>query len=193
MGPRSLFGPSAVELFRPKYTDANKQHPRGNGGVTNRYWWTQSIFHAELNVVLAEGTRAKDLKVVITGSSIELSVRGVVAMCGKLYAPVKRDASLLWNLEDEDDYVTFQLHASKVTESWWKSFMQGDPEIDETKVEHSVLISEYEPAARQEMLQVIEKEQLKQVGLQNLERARAELAAAQGLPPPDAGDDADMD
>ena len=67
-------------------TEQGKQIPMGNGGITNRYWWTQTLGEAtvyvDLRVSASEPAvsmspskcRAKDLEVSISASHLRVAV-----------------------------------------------------------------------------------------------------------------------
>ena len=149
--------------MRVRYTKDGKQVPIGNGGVTPRYYWTQTVNEATVYVDVPPGTRSKDVECVIQPRRLKLRVRGAGAATGgtgackaaadgggapgrgddkgeegdgdlifdgELPSAVSRDDSM-WSLNDG---TTVVISFEKTTKSWWKSVVEGDPEIDTSKV-----------------------------------------------------------
>lgn len=150
-----------------RYTKDGKQVPIGNGGVTPRYYWTQTVNEATVYVDVPPGTRSKDIECVIQPRRLKLRVRGAGAagtgagarkaaaggeggaldgggsgkggeghddgdliFDGELPSAVSREDSM-WSLNDG---TTVVISFEKTTKSWWKSVVEGDPEIDTSKV-----------------------------------------------------------
>lgn len=93
------------------------------------------------------GTRARDVSCVIQPRRLNLRVRRAgagngsgsgggggddadVVIDGELPSAVSRENSM-WSL---DDGKTVVISFEKTTRSWWKNVVEGDPEIDTTKV-----------------------------------------------------------
>ena len=47
----------------------------GNGGVTDKYDWTQTLAEATMNVFLPDNTKAKDLLVIIKQKSLKVALK----------------------------------------------------------------------------------------------------------------------
>lgn len=145
--------------MRVRYTKDGKQVPIGNGGVTPRYYWTQTVNEATVYVDVPPGTRSKDVECVIQPRRLKLKVRGAGTATGgareaageggalgrggkgeerdgdlifdsDLPSAVSREDSM-WSLNDG---TTVVISFEKTTKSWWKSVVEGDPEIDTSKV-----------------------------------------------------------
>lgn len=148
--------------IRVRYTKEGKQVPIGNGGVTPRYYWTQTVSEATVYVDVPPGTRSKDVHCVIQPRRLKLRVRGAgpavaaaapapapgaagalnrsekearddeydVIFDGELPSAVSREGSM-WSLNDG---TTVVISFEKTTKSWWKSVVEGDPEIDTSQV-----------------------------------------------------------
>lgn len=128
--------------MRVRYTEDGKQVPIGNGGVTPRYYWTQTITEATVYVDVPEGTRSKDVCCVIEPRRLRLSVRGAgvaaglgaeegdIIINGEMPTAVSREDSM-WSLSDGKSVV---ISLEKTKRSWWQNVVEGDPEIDTTKV-----------------------------------------------------------
>lgn len=152
--------PAAGGVMRVRYTKDGKQVPIGNGGVTPRYYWTQTVDEATVYVDVPPGTRSKDVECVIQRRRLKLRVRGAgeatggackaageggalgrdgkegekgdgdLIFDGELPSAVSREDSM-WSLNGG---TTVVISFEKTTKSWWKSVVKGDPEIDTSKV-----------------------------------------------------------
>lgn len=165
---RSTNPTTAAGGMRVRYTDDGKQIPIGNGGVTPRYYWTQTVTEATVYVDVPPGTRSKDVSCVIQPRRLRLKVRGAgkaaaaaaaaapgaqgepgvaakaaagadgqrcehdedVIFDGALPSTVSREDSM-WSLNDGKTVV---ISFEKTMKSWWKSVVEGDPEIDTSQV-----------------------------------------------------------
>lgn len=137
--PQSGAAPGGIRVH---YTEDGKQVPIGNGGVTPRYYWTQTIGEATVYVDVPPGTRSKDVSCVIEPRRLKLVVRGAgnategrysdMLIEGELPSAVSREESM-WSLVDGKTVV---ISFEKASRSWWKSVVEGDPEIDTTQVMH---------------------------------------------------------
>ena len=162
---------SGSNNIRVRYTDSGKQVPIGNGGVTPKYYWTQTVSEATVYIHVPPGTRSKDVSCLIQPRRLKLKVRGAgatatattetsasapaamapaapnghegaapedgdVIIDGELPSAVSREGSM-WSLNDGNTVV---ISFEKATRSWWKSVVEGDPEIDTSKVSHCCII-----------------------------------------------------
>ena len=110
------------------------QVPMGNGGVTERYWWNQTLHHVVINIPLERGTRGSDIAVRVDAGSLKVSTKTTEApiLVGNLDANV-RSSEVVWTLDKELALLTIEL--DKVDESWWKCCLKGDACIDTTLVD----------------------------------------------------------
>lgn len=169
--PNAAVVAAAAGNVRVSYTEDGKQVPIGNGGVTPRYYWTQTVNEATVYVDVPPGTRSKDVCCVIQPRRLKLSVRGAGAAAaataaavtstagaegapagrkggnenghdgdvifdGELPSAVSREDSI-WSLNDG---TTVVISFEKTTKSWWKSVVDGDPEIDTSQVSSIVVL-----------------------------------------------------
>ena len=49
--------------------------PIGNGGVTDKYYWTQTLYELTVYADVPKGTRAKDVHCDISPNSLELRLK----------------------------------------------------------------------------------------------------------------------
>ena len=73
--------------------------PIGNGGITDRYYWTQTIYETTVYIELPLGTSSRDVLCSITPSRLSVGLKGEAPVLdGAL--PYKINASdSMWNLE----------------------------------------------------------------------------------------------
>ena len=63
-------------------TEAGKLVPLGNGGFTDKYYWTQSLEEITVYVEIPHGTRGKHVDCEIHASRMKLAVKGEVHLEG---------------------------------------------------------------------------------------------------------------
>lgn len=125
-----------------------------NGGDMKDYKWSQTATEVEIKVALSEQTIAKHVKVDIRSDHIKVEIlhpEKKVCVCsmisiawsylylinlqvvldGKLIERVKVDDSI-WNVDRETSILCINLEKSR--ELMWKSVLEGEEEIDLTKV-----------------------------------------------------------
>ncbi|CAN0299678.1 unnamed protein product [Ectocarpus sp. 6 AP-2014] len=189
-----------------RYTKDGKQVPIGNGGVTDRYYWTQTVNEATVYVDVPPGTRSKDVSCVIQPRWLKLKVRGAgaaggagaaaaaaaaaagaaaagaedVVFDGELPSAVSREDSM-WSLNDGKTVV---ISFEKTTKSWWKSVVEGDPEIDTSKVDSTTKISEYDGETQGAIRKIMFDQRQKSLGLPTSDELNADalLERAKVLP-----------
>ena len=105
----------------------------GNGGTTDNYVWTQTL--SELNVTFSVpiGTKSRMLDVDIRNQHLRVGLKGQEPIVdGPLHKRVIVDDSF-WTLEDNRE-IAINLQKDNKME-WWKCVIQGDPEINTSKVQ----------------------------------------------------------
>lgn len=110
-----------------------------NGAVTDKYYWSQSLAEVTLEIEVEQGCRAKDIQVDLTGTRLSAKCRGNTVLEGKLHEKILVEDSV-WHLDD--NRVVFSME--KVRHTWWKCVLEGDQEIDTTKVESTRSMEEYD-------------------------------------------------
>eukprot|EP00932_Pfiesteria_piscicida_P002433 SRR837773.12369.p1 GENE.SRR837773.12369~~SRR837773.12369.p1 ORF type:complete len:360 (-),score=71.44 SRR837773.12369:56-1072(-) len=110
-----------------------------NGAVTDRYHWSQSIRDLTLEVEVGE-CRAKDVQVIATATRLTVKCKGNVILEGKLHEKVNTEETM-WHLDNSTQVV---INLEKQRETWWKCVLEGDEEIDTTKVESTRRMDEYD-------------------------------------------------
>ncbi|CUI14381.1 Hypothetical protein, putative [Bodo saltans] len=106
----------------------------GNGFAYENYVWSQTLQEAEVRVPLpVTNAKSKMLDVEITNTHLRVGLKGKDAVVnGELFARVKCDDSM-WTLEDGKTVVIHLVKANNM--EWWKTIIQGDPEVDLQKVQ----------------------------------------------------------
>mmetsp|Transcript_12305 Transcript_12305/g.17875 ORF Transcript_12305/g.17875 Transcript_12305/m.17875 type:complete len:333 (+) Transcript_12305:23-1021(+) len=114
--------------------------PIHNGGITDKYSWTQTLQELQVvitaqNLGLAEGLplRSRDLTVDVKKKHLTISLKGKEALIdAELHKDVKT-GDVIWTVEDSSKLV---LTLDKVNQmEWWKCVVVGDAEINTRKVE----------------------------------------------------------
>ncbi|GLE04077.1 hypothetical protein PINS_up012988 [Pythium insidiosum] len=105
----------------------------GNGGQTDKYIWTQTLQEAQVNFVVPEGTKSRQIAVDITSTRLKVGLKGASPIVdGLLHKRVKVDDSF-WTLEDGNRICVYLQKENQM--EWWKTIIQGDAEIDTKKVQ----------------------------------------------------------
>jgi len=110
-----------------------------NGAVTDKYHWSQSIYEVTVEVEVEKDARAKEIEVDITPTRLNIKCRGKTIIGGKLHEKVTCD-QCVWHLDDGKVVISFE----KQRQTWWKCVLEGDQEIDTTKVESTRTMDEYD-------------------------------------------------
>jgi hypothetical protein len=106
--------------------------PLGNGMVLEKYSWTQQLADLQIVVPVPEGTKTKQLKVDMTSSKLSVGLKGQEPiLSGKFHKKILLDDSF-WTLEDNKEVVFTLMKGNQM--EWWKCVIEGEPEIDTTKV-----------------------------------------------------------
>lgn len=110
-----------------------------NGAVTDKYHWSQSLAEVTLEVEVEE-CRAKEIQVVCTATRLSIKCKGKTVLEGKLHEKVSTEDTM-WHLDGGTQVV---LSLEKQRQTWWKCVLEGDQEIDTTKVESTKTMDEYD-------------------------------------------------
>lgn len=113
----------------------SKQVPIGNGGIGPNYYWTQTLKDVTLYVDIAKAIRGKDVKCIMTPTKLSLQVKEEKILDGKLDDTIAVEDSM-WTISSTGDTDLPQVVISleKCRKTWWKSVIEGHPEIDTSKV-----------------------------------------------------------
>lgn len=109
-----------------------------NGAATDKYCWSQSIYELTLEVEV-EATSAREIEVDLSATRLSIMCRDVLVLSGKLHEKINTEESV-WHLDGKNLIISMQ----KVRQTWWKCVLEGDEEIDTTKVESTRSMEEYD-------------------------------------------------
>jgi hypothetical protein len=174
------------------YNDEGKQIPVGNGGVTPNYWWTQTLYETTIYVDVPQGTKGKDIKCDISKTGLKLGLKGAKELLidGELPENIRADDST-WSVESNKQIV---IVLDKVVQTWWKSVVKGDPEIDTQKVDSTMRVDEYDAETQGAIRKIMFDQRQKAQGLPTSDELNTEamLERAKNLPgspflPPEMG------
>ena len=150
-----------------------------NGGVTQRYRWSQSIGDLTVEIVLPSRMESKtDLVVSITDSSITMKYKGDALLQGVWVSRIHSSEST-WVIEDGESII---LSLEKAKEEWWESLLVGDPKIDTSQVESKKRIDEYHPETQAAIRKILHDEQMKRTGQDSHTLKLKEAWDAEGSP-----------
>ena len=141
-----------------RYTEEGLQVPVGNGGSTKSYKWTQTIDECSVLVGVPKSLRGKDLIVKITPSTLlikaakplEGETEARIFAEGTLFEKVRADESS-WSIEGGVVIVILE----KLKNTFWKSVLEGDEEIDTELVDNRRRIDEYDDATQAKIRRII--------------------------------------
>lgn len=148
-------------------TPAGKQIPIGNGGVTSNYYWTQTLKDLTIYIDHNKIINKKSINCKISSKKLLLEIESKKIIDGELEEIVRVDectwtishssssssgdrrsgssgASIGNSIGDSDLSSQVIILLEKTKETWWKSAIVGDQEIDTTKVDSTKNINEYD-------------------------------------------------
>eukprot|EP00306_Pavlova_sp_CCMP459_P023170 CAMPEP_0185546166 /NCGR_PEP_ID=MMETSP1381-20130426/5288_1 /TAXON_ID=298111 /ORGANISM="Pavlova sp., Strain CCMP459" /LENGTH=306 /DNA_ID=CAMNT_0028158577 /DNA_START=45 /DNA_END=965 /DNA_ORIENTATION=- len=166
----SAASPSAEE-GAPAPEENKGAKPINNGGVTDRYRWTQTLQDLNVFIPVPEGTVSKQCAVSWTNTTLKVGLKGQdPIIVGDLFARVKGD-EVFWTLEDKK-VINVTLYKSNGME-WWKSVIVGDPEIDTQQVEpENSNLSDLDGETRQTVEKMMYDQRQKSMGLPTSEEQK---------------------
>lgn len=138
---------------------------RGNGADYPNYIFYQTLEDVEMRVPLPiSGAKGKQCAVEITTESVTVGLKGKEPIVkGKLWAKVKGEDTF-WTVEDGNTVV---INFRKVNGmEWWKTVVQGDPEIDLQKVQpENSKLDDLDGETRKTVEKMMEDQRRKAMGL----------------------------
>ncbi|CAD2102064.1 nuclear movement protein, putative [Plasmodium vinckei lentum] len=109
----------------------DSEPPKGNGGKTEKYTWTQTLGTVDMYIDVEEFIKTKDLKIDITFKKLCIKVKNNIYIEGEFYKHIKPEDSI-WTLEDNR---IIHISIEKLnTMEWWATVIKGDSEIDVKKI-----------------------------------------------------------
>lgn len=183
--------PSKAEVVPAiRLTEDGKQIPIGNGGVTDRYHWTQTLHEVTVYIAVPPGTRGKDILFKIKPRHLQLELRGekrdstsennTDILTGDLGGTVRHHEAV-WTLEDRKTVI---LTLEKAVETWWSCVVKGDAQIDTTKVDSTRNVSDYDPVTQGHIRKIMYDQRQKALGLPTSDEEKTNdiLERAKNLP-----------
>lgn len=108
----------------------------GNGDTTDKYRWSQTLEEVTINFFLPEGTTAKMLNVVTTGTTCKIAIKGKDAIIDAEFCEKIKNDETLWAVERQNGCAELQLVIDKVDKMhWWDCVFKGDIKINTKKIE----------------------------------------------------------
>lgn len=126
--------PAAAETSPNEEDEGTGMAPNtGNGLDLDKYTWTQSLAEVTIMVKVPSGTRGRDCNVQIENKKLTAGLKGQAAVLeGTLDGEVVVD-ECYWNCDGSAIEITLQ---KKDRMSWWKTTVEGEPEVNTRKVCH---------------------------------------------------------
>jgi len=155
--------------FTVRYTEEGLQIPIGHGGVTDKYYWTQTIDEVTVYVDLPPGTKSKDLDVQIKRSSLRVKMKSEQAPMLEGEFPHTASGDCIWTLED---HRTLIMTLEKEQKTWWRSVLKGDQEIDAQKVDSTSKVEDYDPQTQATIRKIMFDQKQKALGLPTSEELK---------------------
>jgi N-terminal conserved domain of Nudc./CS domain len=147
--------------------------PINNGGITERYIWTQSLREVTMNIFIPDNVPSRNIKVNVTVSNLQINVSGKPHVEGEFYDKIKPDDHV-WTIDKVDGRRCIVLTFDKFEgQSWWKSALKGDPEINTKKVEpENSQLSDLDAETRPVVEKMMIDQRRKAAGLPSLEEEK---------------------
>ncbi len=97
------------------------------------YTWTQTLKEVDVTIPVPQGTRGKDLTVVLKKGKLAAGLKGKQPLIeGDLAKSIKIDQST-WTLDDQKEV---NIHMEKVNGmEWWPNVIKSHPKIDTAKIQ----------------------------------------------------------
>lgn len=169
--------PSAASTSSPKFTspsqgsgDVTSNESKGlvpgktadcyNGAVLEKYSWSQTITDIEIKIpVPSSVTKGRDVGVEIKSSHLKVWLKNGIPPDSDSSTLV--DGKLQWSIKCEDSMWLLEagkqiiVNLDKVEERFWTTVLEGDTEIDKTKVDTTRDISEFDEQTQSDFQHVM--------------------------------------
>jgi len=149
-----------------------------NGCVTKQYTWEQTINDVTISVKVPKGTKARDIVCVIGKGKLSLKLKGAAEpLLDKSYPCDKRNGNNIWekvrtdesywNVSDDKsgEHTIVAIYLEKERETWWKSALDGEDEIDTTQVDSTRSMYDYDDETQGAIRKIMFDEDQKRKGL----------------------------
>jgi hypothetical protein len=146
-----------------------------NGGRSAKYHWEQTLHDVTIHAPVPSGTRARDVVCVISRAHLSLKLKGasdpiidadypVDARNGQEVWEKVKAAESYWNVGEAKGQLCVSVYLEKERESWWKSAVHGDEEIDTTKVDSTRDMYDYDPETQGAIRKIMFDQHQKRMG-----------------------------
>merc|ERR1711976_858340 len=155
----------SIEKNRIKETINKGISPVGNGGITSKYTWTQTLNELDVRITVPQETSGKMCEVILTKTRIKVSLKGQLPIVdGELHAPI---IDHMWTLETEGQKKLLVINLTKFKGmNWWSSVIKGDPSIDTKKIQpENSRLDDLDGETRQTVEKMMFDQRQKQLGL----------------------------
>eukprot|EP01071_Lankesteria_metandrocarpae_P010664 Lankesteria_metandrocarpae@DN5363_c0_g1_i3.p3 len=147
----------------------------GNGGITEKYVWTQTLSTVEVFVEVPPGTKANQCRVELTPTVVKIGLKGKELLVdGKWHLRVKVDDSCWTLVENKSIHLTIEKSDGM---RWWNCVVEGDPTIDTKKiVPDNSKLSDLDGETRATVEKMLHDQRQKEMGLPTSDqKAQADL------------------
>lgn len=146
-----------------------------NGGHCKNYYWEQTLNDVTIHAPVPAGTRARDVICTIGRSHLMLKLKGASeplidakypcdARNGQEIWERVKSSDCYWNLGEAHGTHCVSVYLEKDRESWWKSAVDGDEEIDTTKVDSTRDVSDYDGETQGHIRKIMFDQHQKRLG-----------------------------
>jgi len=139
------------------------------------YTWTQTLTDVSLKFPIAAAVKGKDLQVTFQPESLQIKLKSSkdFMMNGTTFAKIKASEST-WSIEDSPKgrFLVVDIQKGGKME-WWKSVIQGHPEVDTAKIEpENSNLNDLDAETRQVVEKMMYDQRQKQMGLPTSEEQK---------------------
>ncbi|CAJ1418100.1 unnamed protein product [Effrenium voratum] len=123
--------------------ELREERPQLNGGmVEDRYAWSQNKETVEINLFVPEDAKAKDMKVDVSETHLNISMASRPLLCGEWEFKVAPEEDPDWELKSCHGRRALRLQVRKAAMPggmsvavWWSRVLKGEPAIDVKGIE----------------------------------------------------------
>jgi len=121
---------------KKKEEEDNEPAPKGNGGQTDRYVWTQTLDNTTITIQLESTIKSKDLEVKLTNESCFVRIKGQEPTIDGKWPEMVDSTESNWTLETLKDGKELIIFIQKWANrnGWWDCAIKGDAKINTQKI-----------------------------------------------------------
>ena len=165
--------PSEESKEENKDDDDKGLIPINNGGITDRYIWTQVLKEVTMNIFIPKDVPSRNIKVNVTVTHLRITIGGKAFIEGEFFDRIKPDDHI-WTIDTLEGKRVIVLTFDKFEgQTWWKCPLKGDPEINTKKVEpENSQLSDLDSETRPVVEKMMIDQRRKAAGLPSLEEEK---------------------